>query len=52
MINSLEENVDYEEFLTWLKQANNHELYIRVKKFITSVNEIIPKETSSEREMQ
>ena len=44
--------MDYEEFLTWLKQAPNHEVYVRVKKFVSTINEIIPKESSYEREMQ
>ena len=48
----VEENVEYEDFLSWLKLASNHELYVRVKKFIQSINEISPKETSMEREVQ
>ena len=44
--------MEYEEFLSWLKLASNHELYVRVKKFIQSIHEISPKETSMEREVQ
>lgn len=38
--------------MDWLKHASNHELYVRIKKFVTSVNSILPKDTPGEREVQ
>ncbi len=38
--------------MDWLKLASNHELYVRVKKFVSSVNSILPKDTPGEREIQ
>lgn len=45
-------NIEYDKFLDWLKHASNHELYVRIKKFVTSVNSILPKDTPGEREVQ
>ncbi|KAK8794222.1 hypothetical protein WA171_003346 [Blastocystis sp. BT1] len=45
-------NIEYDKFLDWLKLASNHELYVRVKKFVSSVNSILPKDTPGEREIQ
>ncbi|KAK8813791.1 hypothetical protein WA556_000363 [Blastocystis sp. ATCC 50177/Nand II] len=47
-----QETIKYKEFLEWLKLAGNHELFVRIKKFVASVNEITPKATYSEREVQ
>lgn len=49
---SVEVNVEYEKFLDWLRDASNHELYVRVKKYINTVNSILPRESVYEREMQ
>ncbi|KAK8795269.1 hypothetical protein WA588_004117 [Blastocystis sp. NMH] len=45
-------NVQYNEFLDWLKDTPNHELFIRVKKFVSSINAILPQTSPSERETQ
>ena len=45
-------NVEYEKFLDWLRDASNHELYVRINKYVNSVNAILPRESTFERENQ
>ena len=47
-----EDNIFYEQFLQWLQDASNHELFVRVKQFVTKINDIVPKLLPQEREMQ
>ena len=47
-----EDNIFYEQFLQWLQDASNHELFVRVKQFVTKINDIIPKLLPQERETQ
>ena len=49
---AIEVNVEYEKFLDWLRDASNHELFVRINKYVNTVNAILPRESTFERENQ
>ena len=49
---SVEDNILYEKFLQWLLDVDNYELFIRIKKFVSSVNSIVPSSAPNIREAQ
>ena len=40
-----EDHIDYGEFLQKLKDSANHELYVRIKKFVDSIQRLVPEKT-------
>lgn len=48
----VEDNILYEKFLQWLLDVDNYELFIRIKKFVSSINSILPSSDPYYREEQ
>lgn len=48
----VEDNILYEKFLQWLLDVDNYELFIRIKKFVSSINSILPPSDPYNREEQ
>lgn len=48
----VEDNILYEKFLQWLQDVDNYELFIRIKKFVSSINSIQPPSDPYNREEQ
>lgn len=48
----VEDNILYEKFLQWLLDVDNYELFIRIKKFVSSINSIVPPSDPYNREEQ